>query len=63
MEVECVVGGEWTAGKGGILIVVGTPGKIKRGIESGWIISKGVKHFVVDECDKMLGDIEMRADV
>jgi len=62
--VECIIGGEWgTDGKGGILVIVGTPGKMRRGIESGWINVKGVKQFVVDECDKMLGDIEMRGDV
>jgi len=44
-------------------IVVGTPGRMKQLVlEKGMDVSK-VKHFVLDECDKMLKEDDMRNDV
>jgi superfamily II DNA/RNA helicase len=44
-------------------IVVGTPGRILALIRSQGLNLKHVKHFVLDECDKMLEQLDMRADV
>lgn len=44
-------------------IVVGTPGRILALIRSKKLSLKNVKHFVLDECDKMLEQLDMRADV
>jgi ATP-dependent RNA helicase UAP56/SUB2 len=44
-------------------IIVGTPGRIKALAESGTLNLSKVKHFVLDECDRMLEQLDMRADV
>lgn len=44
-------------------IVVGTPGRILALARAGTLNLKHVKHFVLDECDKMLEQLDMRADV
>jgi len=44
-------------------IVVGTPGRILALGKTGQLNLKGVKFFVLDECDKMIGDTDMRHDV
>jgi len=44
-------------------IVVGTPGRILGLIRSKALSLKNVKHFVLDECDKMLDALDMRRDV
>lgn len=44
-------------------IVVGTPGRVWDLVESGKLDLSGVKHFVLDECDKMLESLEMRRTV
>jgi ATP-dependent RNA helicase UAP56/SUB2 len=44
-------------------IVVGTPGRLLALARSGHLKLKGLKHFVLDECDKMIGDVDMRRDV
>lgn len=44
-------------------IVVGTPGRILALARSSLLNLKHVKHFVLDECDKMLEQLDMRADV
>ncbi|XP_003747488.1 spliceosome RNA helicase DDX39B [Galendromus occidentalis] len=44
-------------------IVVGTPGRILALIGSKKLSLKNVKHFVLDECDKMLDSLDMRRDV
>jgi superfamily II DNA/RNA helicase len=44
-------------------IVVGTPGRILALARNNNLNLKHVKHFVLDECDKMLEQIDMRADV
>lgn len=44
-------------------IVVGTPGRVLALIRSSTLNLKHVKHFVLDECDKMLEQLDMRADV
>jgi superfamily II DNA/RNA helicase len=44
-------------------IVVGTPGRILALIRTNALNLKHVKHFVLDECDKMLEQLDMRADV
>jgi ATP-dependent RNA helicase UAP56/SUB2 len=44
-------------------IVVGTPGRLLALIKSKKLNLKNVKHFVLDECDKMLEQLDMRRDV
>lgn len=44
-------------------IVVGTPGRIKDLVNRGHLDLSHVKHFVMDECDHMLGELSMRKDV
>lgn len=44
-------------------IVVSTPGRTKALVEKGHMDLSHVKHFILDECDKMLESISMRADV
>lgn len=44
-------------------IVVGTPGRILALLKDGSLSLKKCKHFVLDECDKMLEALDMRRDV
>merc|ERR1719183_446488 len=44
-------------------IIVGTPGRIKALAEENSLDLTHLRHFVVDECDKCLESIDMRADV
>ena len=44
-------------------IVVGTPGRVYSLIEKGALKVDKVKHFIVDECDKMLEAMDMRQKV
>ncbi|PWN96924.1 putative ATP-dependent RNA helicase [Tilletiopsis washingtonensis] len=44
-------------------IVVGTPGRMNALVRDKSLKAGGVKHFVLDECDKMLEQIDMRRDV
>jgi ATP-dependent RNA helicase UAP56/SUB2 len=44
-------------------VVVGTPGRVKQLVRDGDMNLKGVRHFVLDECDKMLDQLDMRSDV
>jgi len=44
-------------------IVVGTPGRTLALARQRSLNLKNVKYFVLDECDKMIGDIDMRRDV
>ena len=44
-------------------IVVGTPGRILALIRDKSLQCKRVKHFVLDECDKMVEAVDMRRDV
>ena len=45
-------------------IVIGTPGRIKTlGKDGDALKLDHVRHFVLDECDKMLEQLDMRADV
>ena len=44
-------------------IVVGTPGRILGLVRAKALDLKKVKHFVLDECDKMLDQLDMRRDV
>ncbi|PWA15475.1 hypothetical protein CCH79_00014703, partial [Gambusia affinis] len=44
-------------------IVVGTPGRTLALIRNKTLSLKNVKHFVLDECDKMLEALDMRRDV
>ena len=38
-------------------IVVGTPGRLLELVQSGDLKLGNVKHFVIDECDKVLEEI------
>uniref|UniRef100_A0A7S0LM45 RNA helicase n=1 Tax=Coccolithus braarudii TaxID=221442 RepID=A0A7S0LM45_9EUKA len=44
-------------------IIVGTPGRILQLVREKDLPTKNIKHFVLDECDKMLEQIDMRKDV
>ncbi|KAG0336997.1 Suppressor of the cold-sensitive snRNP biogenesis mutant brr1-1 [Podila horticola] len=44
-------------------ILVGTPGRVLALIREKTLKLGNVKHFVLDECDKMLDQIDMRRDV
>jgi len=44
-------------------IIVGTPGRVLAFIRKGDLDCKNVKIFIIDECDKMLKELDMRADV
>jgi len=44
-------------------IVIGTPGRTLGLVNSGDLKLDKVKHFVLDECDKMLEALDMRRDV
>ncbi|XP_015789119.2 spliceosome RNA helicase DDX39B [Tetranychus urticae] len=44
-------------------IVVGTPGRILALVRSKKLNLKHLKHFILDECDKMLEQLDMRKDV
>ncbi|XP_075247322.1 ATP-dependent RNA helicase DDX39A-like [Convolutriloba macropyga] len=44
-------------------IVVGTPGRTLALIREKALSLKEVKHFILDECDKMLEQLDMRRDV
>jgi len=44
-------------------IVVGTPGRILALVKSKKLNLKFLKHFILDECDKMLIQLDMRKDV
>jgi superfamily II DNA/RNA helicase len=44
-------------------IVVGTPGRLKALVNSGDLKLGDIKHFILDECDKMLDQLDMRRDV
>merc|ERR1712063_75341 len=44
-------------------IVVGTPGRILALVRTKKLPLKNLKHFVLDECDKMLEQLDMRRDV
>merc|ERR1719415_179009 len=44
-------------------IVVGTPGRVLALVRSKKLGLKHLKHFILDECDKMLETLDMRRDV
>jgi len=44
-------------------IIVGTPGRVLALIRNKTLNLHNVKHFVLDECDKMLEQLDMRRDV
>jgi len=44
-------------------VVIGTPGRILQLVEEKSLDVKNIKHFVLDECDKMLEALDMRKDV
>ncbi|VDD75177.1 unnamed protein product [Mesocestoides corti] len=44
-------------------IVVGTPGRILDLIRNKALNLDNIKHFIIDECDKMLDTLDMRRDV
>lgn len=44
-------------------IVVGTPGRVLDLIKGKHLKLDNLKHFILDECDKMLEDSDMRGDV
>jgi len=44
-------------------IVVGTPGRILALVKSKKLNLKNLKHFILDECDQMLEQLDMRKDV
>ena len=43
--------------------VVGTPGRILALVREKSLVLEKIKHFVMDECDKLLESLDMRRDV
>merc|ERR1712066_733196 len=44
-------------------IIVGTPGRVLQLVREKDLVTKNIKHFILDECDKMLEQLDMRKDV
>merc|ERR1712037_229676 len=44
-------------------VIVGTPGRILQLVREKDLPTKSIKHFILDECDKMLEQLDMRKDV
>lgn len=44
-------------------VVVGTPGRVLALVKSKKLNLKHLKHFILDECDRMLAELDMRRDV
>ena len=45
-------------------VVIGTPGRmVDLVVRRGWMVLDKVKHFVLDECDQMLAQLDMRRDI
>jgi len=44
-------------------VIVGTPGRMLALAKEGTLDLKKCKHFIIDECDKVLSQTDMRADV
>jgi len=44
-------------------ILVATPGRLNALARDKYLNAKSVKHFILDECDKMLEQLDMRRDV
>merc|ERR1712038_2227431 len=44
-------------------VVVGTPGRLLALVRSKKLNLKNIKHFILDECDRMLAELDMRRDV
>lgn len=67
--VECFFGGIPITNDREILkkhtphVVVGTPGRILKLAQDGDLKLGNIKHFILDECDRMLEKIGMRKDV
>jgi len=44
-------------------VVIGTPGRILQLVEEKTLLLDGLKHFVLDECDRVLESLSMRRQV
>jgi len=44
-------------------IIVGTPGRVLQLVREKELKTASIKHFILDECDKMLEQLDMRRDV
>mgnify|MGYP003914190617 CR=1 FL=1 len=44
-------------------MLVGTPGRILALVRGQHLKVENIKHFILDECDKMLEALDMRQDV
>ncbi len=44
-------------------IIIGTPGRIKSLVKDKDLKLETVRHFILDECDKMLEELDMRSQV
>ncbi|KAJ3301512.1 Suppressor of the cold-sensitive snRNP biogenesis mutant brr1-1 [Kappamyces sp. JEL0829] len=44
-------------------VIVGTPGRVCALIRDGTLKMGNIKHFILDECDKLLDSLDMRRDV
>ena len=69
LKTAVFIGGQPEAGNEKTLrevkpqVVIGTPGRIMSLIEKGSLKTDKVKHFILDECDKMLEAADMRSTV
>ncbi|ORZ36565.1 DEAD-box ATP-dependent RNA helicase 56-like protein [Catenaria anguillulae PL171] len=68
-KIECVFGGVRIEEDVARLhanrpqVLVATPGRLKALVSQNKISLRNVKHFVIDECDKLLEETDMRGDV
>lgn len=44
-------------------IVIGTPGRTLDFVKRGILKLNNLSHFIIDECDKVLENLDMRSDV
>jgi len=44
-------------------VLIATPGRLKHLVTDGTLSLSGVKYFILDECDQMLQELDMRQDI
>jgi len=59
MRIECIYGGVPLSGNqrvlsDGVDVIIGTPGRVKDVLDKGWLRLQNVRHFCLDEADRML---------
>jgi len=70
VRTECLLGGEslekqkkMLKGPGAPHIIVGTPGRVLHLAKDKSLNLDNLKIFILDECDKVLENVDMRSDI